>query len=216
MRTPKSAAGGARQGFSRERPETSLQRTESGVYAVSSNAAVPRYYWDACVLLSYVNGDDDDRLRNIHPLLEDAAPRTIEIVTSTLSAVEVAFVATEQISRALDPAVEQTISAMWTPPTGPIKLVEFHGLIADEARGLIREAVSRGWSLKPGDAIHLATAKNLQVDALHTYNLSDFKRWESVLGLAISEPFSSRPPLIPPSTNVPLPPPSQSQTAPPP
>ena len=37
--------------------------------------------------------------------------------------------------------------------------VEFHQGIAQIAKALIREALIQGWSLRPADAIHLATAK---------------------------------------------------------
>jgi len=40
--------------------------------------------------------------------------------------------------------------------------VEFYELIADRARGLMRQAITQGWgSLQPADAIHLATAQQL-------------------------------------------------------
>jgi len=49
-----------------------------------------RIYWDSCVLLSYVNGDDD-RKDLLEQLFEEAEAEAIEILTSTLSVVEVAY-----------------------------------------------------------------------------------------------------------------------------
>lgn len=49
-----------------------------------------RIYWDACVFLAYINGDDG-RADVIQQLLDEAAEGAFELVTSTVSQVEVAF-----------------------------------------------------------------------------------------------------------------------------
>jgi len=64
----------------------------------------------------------------------------------------------------------------------------------------MRDSVTRGWSLKPMDAIHLATAKwakdqmGLSVDEFQTYDLP-LGRYDALLGLQICEPYILQPPL---------------------
>jgi hypothetical protein len=47
------------------------------------------------------------------------------------------------------------------PSSSPVKLVEFHRLIAEDARDLMRIALTKGWSLKPLDAVHLSSAQRM-------------------------------------------------------
>src|SRR5436309_2132093 len=120
---------------------------------------VRRTYWDTCVFLSYINGYQD-RLPAIEAVLQESE-RTDdewEIVTSTFTITEVAFALHEKQKRQLDKAVEDKIDALWADRSAA-KLIEFHEGTAREARSLIRGAVAAGLSLKPGDAIHLASAR---------------------------------------------------------
>jgi predicted nucleic acid-binding protein len=149
-----------------------------------------RIYWDACVFLSYVN-DFDGRAHLLESILDEATRGDIELVTSTVSMVEVSFGAAEQArSRAL-PAIDNQIRQLWLPPS-PVKLVEVHTLIAEEARGLVRLAMARQWSLKPMDAIHLATAKSLAVSVLHTYD-QGLPRFAPDFSFSITEPNTPAP-----------------------
>jgi predicted nucleic acid-binding protein len=143
-------------------------------------------YWDACILLSYI-GRHSERFADIDACMAEAAQGEYEIVTSTYTVAEVAFAAQERDERALDPAVEKSIEKLWLP-TSPIKLVDLHIGIAERARTLSRNGMISGRRLRPGDAIHLATAIDLGVDALNTYNLADFKRWAAECGFDVSEP----------------------------
>ncbi len=54
-----------------------------------------RVYWDACVFLSYINGEQE-RLPVIDALLEESRSGKIEIITSTVSLAEVAFAEEER------------------------------------------------------------------------------------------------------------------------
>ncbi len=128
-----------------------------------------RVYWDADAFLSYINRYSD-RIADLDALLAEAAKPTgqIEIVTSAISIVEVAFGIQEQTKRALDATTEAKIDALWADAT-VVKLAEFHEATAREARTLMRNAIPEGWKLKPADAIHLATARGLQVAEFHTY-----------------------------------------------
>lgn len=151
---------------------------------------LPIVYWDANVFLSYINGVAD-RLPDIDALLAKSGAE-FQIVTSALSIVEVAFGKIEQDGRALDEETERKIDALWEPPS-PIQLAEFYPLLAHEARALIRQAVPRGWNLKPADAMHLATARRLAATVFHTYD--DLARFAELIGIPIEAPRSTQPEL---------------------
>ena len=101
--------------------------------------------------------------------LEKAEKGKVVIVTSTLSIVEVAFAKQKKDQGVLIPEEEAKINNLWTPGS-PVPLAEFHTSIALEARRLMRDAMASGIGLKPADAIHLATCRNLGIDEFHTYD----------------------------------------------
>jgi hypothetical protein len=51
----------------------------------------------------------------------------------------------------------------------------------------MRQALTQGWSLKPADAIHLASAQWLSVEELHTYD-DKMPRYSMMIGCKICEP----------------------------
>jgi hypothetical protein len=63
--------------------------------------------------------------------------------------------------------VERKIDALWNDDS-VINLIELHDGIALHARELMRRALTQNWSLKPADAIHLASAQWLRVTEIHT------------------------------------------------
>ncbi len=130
------------------------------------NSSAPLIYWDACVTLEYINNQDHLKVSHIQGLLLDS---NVQLVTSVLSIVEVAKGKIEQDGKALDIAVEKKILKLWEVGS-PIEVVEFYELIAEGARDLIRAAIPYGFSLKPADAIHLATADRFEVTEFHTYD----------------------------------------------
>ena len=157
-------------------------------------------YWDACNYLSYINGISD-RLPVLEALLDASASDNgaIKIYTSVLSKVEVSFGATEQRRQALDPLVEQAIESLWTDP-GATVTVEYHDGVGREASRLMRDVITRGWSLKPLDAIHLATARWLSnvgfvVGEYQTYDTQLF-RYKDVIGINVLEPYVIQPNLL--------------------
>ncbi len=153
-----------------------------------------RVYWDANVLLSWID-DHPERAPTIELLLGDARSGALEIVTSLVSTVEVAFAKSEGMTKMLSPEVETTIGDLWAPG-GPIRTVELYPLVATRARNLIREGVPRGWSgLRANDAIHLATARQMEVAEFHTYD-GQLGRYEEELGFPICEPRSEQPRIV--------------------
>ena len=152
------------------------------------------HYWDACCLVSYINGDAA-RMPDLSSFLKKSEKRDIEIVTSTLSTVEVAYGHPEGSGETLDTQVENDIAKLWSLG-GPVKLVEFYTLIADEARRLIRLGLPQGWALKPPDAIHLATAKTIEADEFNTYD-EGLRRYTTEIGCEIKPPEASQPKMIP-------------------
>lgn len=55
----------------------------------------------------------------------------------------------------------------------------------------MRQAITKGWSLKPADAIHLATAKRMELDEIHTYDPS-LNKFSELTGIKIREPHTER------------------------
>lgn len=148
------------------------------------------FYWDACVWLSYVN-EIPDRVPVIEALLDDSANGQVKLYTSELSRVEVAFGASEQTQRHLDEGTEKRIDGLWANQRS-VGLVEHHATISIVARGFMRASITRGWSLKPLDAVHLATAQWLKdsgipVAEFHTYD--NLARFGSLVdGFSIAQP----------------------------
>ncbi len=155
----------------------------------------PVLYWDACVLLSYIDATPG-RVDHIRELLTEADSGRHEVVTSILSVTEVAFGAQEKAEGLLDAETDARIAKLWVPPS-PVQIIEFHHLIARRARELLRERIAHGWPrLMPADAIHLATAESVGASRLHTYNVSDFERWGPVIGVTVEEPMSDAPRML--------------------
>lgn len=152
-----------------------------------------RIYWDACVFLSYVNGIAG-RVETIDELLNQARAGNFELLTSSLSHAEVAFAAIEKEQGRLHADVEQKIDDLWRPGS-PIKTVEFYDLIGLEARRVIRQGITQGWGLlKPADAMHLATARKMNVSQMQTYD-DRLLKWDGRLSFPIRKPFASQLPL---------------------
>lgn len=145
------------------------------------------YYWDSCVFLSYINGVVD-RLPILDDYLSRARTGDCQIVTSTWSITEVAFEVSERGTKTLSQEIERKIDLFWADRSA-IKLVEVHPLLQREARRLMREAIPNGWSLKPVDAVHLATSisDSVKASAFHTYS-NDLHKYQALINIPISVP----------------------------
>lgn len=149
-------------------------------------------YWDANVFLSYVNAMPD-HIAALNALMDQSLNGEITIYTSAFSRVEVAFSDSEQQARAPSPEIESQLDNLWAN-RNVVRAIEIVPSITLSARGLMRDAIARGWSLKPPDAIHLATAQWLpsagfSIDEFHTYDASIFK-YADVVNFAILEPYA--------------------------
>ena len=142
-------------------------------------------YWDACVFLSYIQ-QSEERIEALDAMLDDAGAGLLHIVTSVMSQVEVAYVEEEKASGQLDSRVEQAIDDLFFD-NSVVTLVEYHPIIGRDARDLIRAAIQQGRSIKPMDAIHLATAKHVEAGVLYTYDDRMLKAGD-LTGIKIEEP----------------------------
>jgi predicted nucleic acid-binding protein len=150
-------------------------------------------------MLSYVN-EEPGRVNDVDALLGEASRGQIVIITSVLSVAEVAFSAAERTGKALDPVAEAKIDKLWAP-VGPIRLVEFHVLIAEKAKALRRSGLSVPDMprLTSVDAMHLATAQHEKVLVCHTYE-PRLTKWAGLAGVAVSVPLPTQPTLgLPPA-----------------
>jgi predicted nucleic acid-binding protein len=152
-----------------------------------------RGYLDSDVFLSYLDATSN-RVEVIQALFEQALGGSYELLTSVATITEVAFAASEKTGQALDPEVEEAIDRLWAPAS-PITLVEVFPEIAFRARSYVRQGMVGQRRIKPLDALHLATADQLGVAALVTYNVRDFERWAADLGLRAEEPSVRQMPL---------------------
>jgi len=144
-----------------------------------------KYYWDSCVFLSAIN-KNTDRVGIIENILDDCERGKIEIYTSLLSIVEVAFAQGEKDAAVLDKETLNKIDKLWHPPS-PIKLIEVHEFVIWAARDLLRKSLEDNRGLKPADAIHIATANRLPIDIIHTYD-DKLMKYSTLAKVSIQEP----------------------------
>lgn len=157
-------------------------------------------YWDANVFLYYIN-DDADRAPTIEALLSSstAPDGEVKIYTSAISHIEVAYGASEQQKRTLNPTVIEEIENLWTDPNA-VTSVEYNERVGRIARDLIRESMLRDWSLRSVDAIHLATAVwlsqvGIQIEEFHTYE-PRLVKFSELTKIPVLEPYTQRPNLL--------------------
>jgi predicted nucleic acid-binding protein len=148
------------------------------------------------VFLSYIN-DIPGRVGNVEALLYAAHKGELQIVTSTVSVVEVAYAEKEKSGQALEPAKLQAIDDLMH--ARGVALVEFYGQIAQLARAIVRESMTDASrkTVKPMDAIHVATALRLGIPAFYTYDVP-LRTQSAPLGIPMMEPVAQQPMLGPP------------------
>lgn len=77
-----------------------------------------------------------------------------------------------------------------------LRLVEFHELVADKAKALMRTGVEKGWQLRPMDAIHLGTAQPMSATVCYTYD-DRLDKFAPLIGCPVQRPEAAQPYLLP-------------------
>ncbi|MCL4253389.1 MAG: type II toxin-antitoxin system VapC family toxin [Anaerolineae bacterium] len=140
-------------------------------------ARINYIYCDSCVFLAYLNAEVG-RVAILDKLFENIKhDSTSKLITSTLTIAEVTHTQSEKNKRTLKIDLEKRLDKFWSDENLR-EVVDVNEIIVREARRLIRLAIQEGYSLKPPDAIHLATAQLLKVTKFITYDdLSRYARW---------------------------------------
>lgn len=146
-----------------------------------------RIYWDTCVFSHFLE-ETPEGIGTLDALLDLASKgEEVEIVTSTLSITEQAFLQHERAKQTkvvLDPDAEAKIDAFWRDRSA-VKFVEYDQSIARDARVLVRRSKAANRRLEPPDAIHLASAAAVSAVAFHTVDKKLI-----TLGPTLSLPFA--------------------------
>lgn len=151
-------------------------------------------YWDSCVFLSYINCHPE-RYETIRSCLEEIEKDNgRKIVTSAITKAEVAYASFEKDAKALDVEVIREIDNLLND-YNVIELVTVNDTITVRARNLMRAALPFGWSLKPIDAIHLASAEWAGAVEVHTYE-PKWAKYGEFINTPILEPYVNQPRLL--------------------
>ncbi len=159
-----------------------------------SNNNIPRFYWDSNVFVSLLDDEEEcysERAPIIATLLEEAENGRIEIYTSVFSMTEVAYLSVDKV-KLTDESLDK-INSLWNPLSSPIKLVDVHQFITIKARDVLRKTLKNKEipTLKPADAIHIATALDIGAHELHSYD-QKMKRSAEILDLSVCEPYTDK------------------------
>jgi predicted nucleic acid-binding protein len=130
-----------------------------------------RYYWDSCAWLGLINTETAKHAELTH-IWSAAQNGDFEIVTSTMSQVEVFKKKCEDGTKPLPEESDAQIANMFAQPF--VFRAALDPIVAEQARALLRRYPELK---KAPDAIHLATALFWNCDAMHTYDS------ENLLGL---------------------------------
>lgn len=142
-----------------------------------------RVYWDSCVFIAFIQGEDG-RADVIERLLRDAEEGRLQIVTSALTLVEVSRLPdgppiTDEDDKRLQSYFEHRF----------IHLVELNRFIAGQARRIARQH-----GVPNNDAIHVATAIAAKAQRFFTYDEDDLIAKSGQIGdppLVIQQPVWS-------------------------
>ena len=115
----------------------------------------PRRLWCSCIIIGYLAGDD--ALKEACPrIIEQAGRGELEIVVSAVAMAEVAYLKGVPVEDS-EARIQEFFSRDYIVP------IAIDPIVARAARGYIR-----GHTLKPLDAIHLATAEVWRIPTLET------------------------------------------------
>lgn len=149
-------------------------------------------YCDSCVFLAYFNGEPG-RVETLDQLFDEiVADNSRKLITSTFSIIEVAHLASEKQHGRVDPTVEQTLDDFWQN-TALLEMVDFHELLARQARGLMRQATAMGYKLQGADALHLVSAQSVGATEFFTYDDKLMNRYTDIIGVTVCQPYVNQP-----------------------
>lgn len=139
-------------------------------------------YWDSCTYLDFLRGGHPNQA-HLRAILSDWEAGKVSLVTSTLTIAEVLFVRGVQPAVRLDASRRQDLIDLFRP-TGDrrLTLVELTRPIAEAARELCWD-----YSVRPKDAVHVASALADRCAVLHTHDGGLQKRSRQVGGNPILE-----------------------------
>jgi predicted nucleic acid-binding protein len=158
-----------------------------------------RLYWDTCLFLDFFTANPS-RIATLTDIMRAIQADSNSIIyTSVLTITEVSHVTIEKDQQRLDANIVLRLDSFWNDHS-LITIVDLNQVIARIARDLRRQAIPQQWTLRPADAIHLATAYWLKhqarrpVDEVHTYDQKLFK-FATLINIPILEPYTPQPPL---------------------
>lgn len=147
-------------------------------------------YCDSCVFLAYFKAEPQ-RIDTIEQLFQEVqSSPDRKLLTSVLTITEVSHVAEERSHQSLIGGWEDALDEFWAD-SSLLEFIEFHEPMARKARQLIRQAITLGYTLKPADAIHLASATYAGVSEYFTYD-NRLTKFSAMTGLDIKEPYVSQ------------------------
>jgi predicted nucleic acid-binding protein len=123
------------------------------------------------MFISFIEGEAG-RSDAVRELLQRGADGEIELLTSTFTIAEVAYLKSERDGRMASPEIEARIDALWGRGS-PVRLVVLTAEIAMLAKRLMRECMTARLKLQGKDAVHLATAVFCGAGAFATFD--DFR-----------------------------------------
>lgn len=118
-----------------------------------------RRYWDACTFLSWFN-DEEDKVEKCRGVVKQAVDGKLIIVTSALTLTEVVWL---KGCPRLNEDSEDTIRLFFEQEYVAVRTVD--RIIAERARQLVWK-----YNVKPKDSIHVATALQLSIPILDTFD----------------------------------------------
>lgn len=128
-----------------------------------SKEKIGRHYWDSCIFIHLIQGNDPDGSGILNSLNEKAKRGQILVLTSTITLAEVVR--------------PRHCDAKSLVPADKIVVVDSfkheHIILQDVTQDIAARAREIQWEiggLKPIDALHLATAEAMKADSFDTYD----------------------------------------------
>ena len=136
-----------------------------------TSKTIPFHYWDSNTFINVIQGNDPGGGGALRTLVKHVSEGKLLLATSTYTLAEVVKPLKHQGVLSLSDEEKIVNVFKW----GNIRLYELTRLIAERARQLQWKS-----SLKPADAVHLATAEYAEVIRFETYDDKLISKFQSV------------------------------------